>query len=182
MISTYNAGSARIKGIEGDFNLSLGGFNLSGSATYIDAKLTTDFCPIGASGNPVCSLGVAAPAGTPLPIQPKFKGGITARYNFDLGSAEAFVQSNVNHQSGTRSYLNDLEAALLGPTQPFTTVDFSFGADIGKWNWQAFVQNAFDERGVLSINTVCVPNICGAFARSYPIKPRVFGIKLGYRY
>ena len=182
VISTYNAGNARIKGIEGDFNIVLGNFNLSGSATYIDAKLTTDFCPIGTAGNPVCSLGIAAAAGSQLPIQPKFKGGITARYKFDVGSAKAFVQANANHQSGTRSYLTDFEAALLGPTKPFTTVDFSLGADMGRWNWQAFVQNAFDERGILSLNTVCVPTICGAFARSYPIKPRLIGIKVGYRY
>ena len=182
VISTYNAGDARIKGIEGDFNIVLGNFTLSGSATYIDAKLTTDFCPIGPTGNPVCSLGIAAPEGTQLPIQPKFKGGITARYKFDIGSAQAFVQGSVNHQAGTRSYLTDFEAALLGPTQPFTTVDFSLGADLGQWNFAAYVQNAFDVRGILSLNTVCVPTICGAFARSYPIKPQQFGIKIGYRY
>lgn len=182
VISTYNAGNAQIKGIEGDFNLVLGDLNLSGSATYVDAKLTTDFCPIGLTGNPVCSLGVAAAKGTQLPVQPKFKGGITARYKFDVGSAKAFVQAGANHQSGTRSYLTDFEAGLLGPTKPFTTVDFSLGADMGRWNWQAFVQNAFDERGILSLNTVCVPTICGASARSYPIKPRLFGMKIGYRY
>ena len=182
VISTYNAGDARIKGIEGDFNLILGDFTLSGSAAYVDAKLTTDFCPIGPTGNPVCALGIAAPRGTPLPIQPKFKGGMTARYKFDLGSTKAFAQAAVNHQSGTRSYLNDFEAALLGPTAPFTTVDFAIGADMGRWNFQAYVQNAFDERGILSINTVCVPNICGAYARSYPIKPRLFGLKVGFRY
>ena len=182
VISTYNAGDARIKGIEADFNLALGAFNLSGSATYVDAKLTTDFCPIGPTGNPVCALGVAAPRGTPLPIQPKFKGGITARYTHEFGAAKGFAQAAVNHQSGTRSYLNDFEAALLGPTAPFTTVDFAIGADMGRWNFQAYVQNAFDERGILSINTVCVPNICGAYARSYPIKPRLFGLKAGYRY
>ncbi len=183
VISTYNAGDARIKGIEADFNLNLGALTLSGSATYIDAKLTTDFCPIGTNGNPVCSpTVVAAPAGTRLPIQPKFKGGLTARYRFDLGSAKAFVQAGTNHQSGTRSYLTDFEAGLLGDTKGFTTADFSLGASMGKWNWELYVQNAFDERGVLSINTVCVPSICGDYARSYPIKPRVLGIKLGMTY
>lgn len=182
VISTYNAGNARIKGIEADFNLNLDMFTLSGSATYIDAKLTTDFCPIGTDGNPVCSLGVAAPAGTRLPIQPKFKGGLTARYRIDVGSAKAFVQAGANHQSGTRSYLTDFEASLLGDTSGFTTVDFSLGAAMGKWNWELFVQNAFDERGILSLNTVCVPTICGDYTRSYPIKPRVFGVKVGMSY
>jgi outer membrane receptor protein involved in Fe transport len=189
VISTYNAGSARIKGVEGDFNLHLGGFNLSGTATYVDAKLSSPFCSIGATGNPVCVAdaqnpggGIAAPVGTRLPIQPKFKGSVTARYGFEVGSARAYVQGVVNHQSGTRSYLTDFEAALLGPTKGFTTVDASIGADMGKWNWEIFAQNIFDKRGILSLNTVCVPTICGAYARSYPIKPQMFGVKAGYRY
>ena len=184
VISTYNAGNARINGVEGDFNLRLGGFTLSGSATYIDAKLTTNFCPINASGNPVCSSPavVAAAVGTQLPIQPKFKGGLTARYGFDVGTAKAYVQGGINNQSGTRSYLTDFEASLLGPTKGFTTADFSLGADMGRWNWEFYVQNAFDSRGILSLNTVCVPTICGAYARSYAVKPRQFGIKFGAKF
>lgn len=189
VISTYNAGSARIKGVEGDFNLHLGGFNLSGTATYIDAKLTKPFCHIGVTGNPVCvpdaqnpGGGIDAPVGTRLPVQPKFKGSLTARYGFDVGSARAFVQGVLNHQSGTRSYLTDFEAGLLGSTKGFTTADFSLGANMGKWDWSLFVENAFDKRGILSLNTVCVPTICGAYARSYPVKPQQFGLKVGYRY
>jgi outer membrane receptor protein involved in Fe transport len=189
VISTYNAGSARIKGIEGDFNLRLGGFNLSGTATYIDARLSSPFCSIGADGNPVCVAsaqnpggGIAAPVGTRLPIQPKFKGSLTARYGFDVASWAAYVQGVVNHQSGTRSYLTDVEANLLGSTKGFTTFDFSLGASKGRWNWELFAQNLFDKRGILSLNTVCVPTICGAYARSYPIKPQEFGFKVGYRY
>lgn len=182
VISTYNAGNARIKGVEGDFSLNLGHFNLSGSGSYIDAKLTTDFCPIDSTGNPQCSLGIAAPAGTALPIQPKFKGNLTARYGFEFSSNKAYIQATANHQSGTRSYLTDNEANLLGPTLGFTTIDFAVGADMGRWNWQIFAQNAFDERGVLSINTVCVPSICGAYARNYPVKPFEFGAKVGYRF
>ncbi|MDR7101636.1 TonB-dependent receptor [Croceicoccus sp. BE223] len=184
VISTYNAGNARIKGVEADFNLRVEQFNLSGAATYTDAQLTTDFCPIDASGNPACTSPdvVAAPAGTRLPIQPKFKANLTARQGFDIGEALAFVQGTVNHQSGTRSYLTDFEAGLLGSTKGFTTFDFSLGADMGRWMWEAFVQNAFDKRGILSINTVCVPSICGDFARYYPIRPRMFGVKVGTRF
>ena len=47
---------------------------------------------------------------------------------------------------------------------------------------EIFAQNIFDKRGILSLNTVCVPTICGAYARSYPIKPQMFGVKAGYRY
>lgn len=177
----YNAGDARVYGAEMDFNLRLGGFNLSGSGALIDGKLTTDFCSFDASGNPDCALGVvAAPRGTPLPVQPRFKGNMTARYDFDLGKAKAFVQGSLNHQSGTRSYLTTLEANLLGRTTAFQTFDFSVGAKVAGFDISAYIQNAFDKRGILSINTVCTPTICGAGRRFYPIRPQVFGLKLGH--
>jgi outer membrane receptor protein involved in Fe transport len=181
VVNTYNAGNARIRGVEGDVSLQLGDLALSSSGTYIDSQLTTNFCPIGISGNPDCTVApfVSAGIGTPLPVQPKFKGNVNARYRFDVGTTKAFVQATINHQSGTRSYLTDAGAAALGSTRGFSTVDFTIGADFGRWKWQAFVQNAFDQRGVLSRNTACVPGICGAYARSYPIKPRLMGVKFG---
>ena len=184
VISTYNAGTAHIKGIEGDFNLRAGPVTFSGSATYVDAHLVTAFCPIAANGNPDCSDPdtVAAPVGTPLPIQPEFKGSVNARYAFDLGSVPSYLQATVNHQSGSRSYLTDVEADLLGNTSGFTTVDFAVGARFSNYSIEAFLQNAFDERGILSLNTVCVPTICGAYARAYPVKPQMFGLKLSARY
>ena len=164
-----------------DFNLRLGGLNLSGSGALVDGKLTTDFCSFDASGNPDCTLGVVAAAkGTRLPIQPIFKGNTTARYEFDMGKARAFVQATLNHQSGSRSYLTTREANLLGRTTGFETMDFSFGAKVSGFDISAFIENAFDKRGILSINTVCTPSICGAGRRFYPIKPQVFGIKLGH--
>ncbi len=179
--NTYNAGNARIYGIEGDFALSLGNLTLSGSGTYIDARLTTDFCQVDATGNIVCTPGVApaAPRGTRLPVQPKFKGNATARYELPVGDNEAFVQASVNYQGGTRSFLTDVDFANVGPTRAFTTFDFSAGTSIGDWTIEAFIQNAFDKRGQLSLNTVCSTTICGQFARVYPTKPQIFGLKLG---
>ena len=182
--NTYNAGDARIYGAEGDFALSLGNLTLSGSGTYIDAKLTTDFCQVDATGNIVCTVGVApaAPKGTRLPVQPKFKGSLTARYEFPLGSNDAFLQSSVNHQGGTRSFLTDADFAAVGGTRGFTTFDFSAGTGFGQWTIEAFIQNAFDKRGQLGLNTACSTTICGAYSRVYPIKPQIFGLKLGTRF
>lgn len=182
--NTYNAGDARIYGIEGDFALSLGGLTLSGSGTYIDAKLTTDFCQVDATGNIVCVAGVtpAAPKGTRLPVQPKFKGSMTARYQFPMGSNDAFVQGSMNYQGGTRSFLTDDDFAAVGGTRGFTTFDFSAGTSFGQWSVEAFIQNAFDKRGQLGLNTACSTTICGAFSRVYPIKPQIFGLKLGTKF
>lgn len=182
-LSTYNIGDARIRGVEGDFAANLGALTLSGSAAYIDAKTTTDFCGIGGSGNPDCvTPGVVVPSGTPLPIQPKFKGSVTARYSHEFGEAKAYVQATVNHQSSVRSALLAADAAAFGPINGFTTADFSLGATMGQWRWEAFVQNAFDERGILSLNAACIPSACAQYGRAYPIKPQMFGIKVGYTY
>jgi outer membrane receptor protein involved in Fe transport len=181
----YNAGNARVHGIESSLDWRLGRhFELSGSGTYVDAKLTSNFCQFDASGNSVCLPGVApaAPKGTRLPIQPRFKGTATARYNFMLGDAKAYVQASVLHQSSTRTFLTDLEYDLVGPTPAFTTADFAVGAEWKNTTFQFYIQNAFDERGELSRNTACAPAYCGPYYRVYPIKPQLFGIKFGQRF
>jgi outer membrane receptor protein involved in Fe transport len=167
---TVNAGTARSRGIEGDVSwLATDHLTLSTSGTYADAKLTSDF-------------GTLAPAGTRLPVNPKFKINATARYEFRTGTWRNFLQGSINHQSGTTSYLTTAGEAVLGPTKGFTTADFSIGTAINKLTFSAFIQNAFDERGILSKNGQCAPTICGQYARLYPTKPRFFGIRMGEKF
>jgi iron complex outermembrane receptor protein len=92
------------------------------------------------------------------------------------------VQASVLHQTSTTSYLGPVEAAILEDTPPFTTVDFSVGTKIGDISLEAFIQNAFDERGELSHNSFCAPVYCGQYYRIYPIKPQLFGIKVAQRF
>jgi iron complex outermembrane receptor protein len=176
---TLNAGDARSRGIEGDVSWTIAHhLTLSASGTYVDAKLTTPFLATNKDG----SKSVAAPKGTRLPVQPKLKINATARYDFETGTLKDFVQGSVNHQSGTLSYLTTAGEDVLGPTKGFTTFDFSAGTAFGNTTLSIFIQNAFDKRGILSKNSVCTPGICGAFARLYPIKPQLFGIKLGEKF
>lgn len=53
------------------------------------------------------------------------------------------------------------------------------GAHWDAFRLEAFIQNAFDRRGILGVNSVCATQICGAYARAYPVKPQMFGIKAG---
>jgi len=96
-----------------------------------------------------------------------------------LAAAHDHVASN---PESTRSYLGTLEGTILGDTPPFTTFDFSAGGKINNWSIELFIQNAFDKRGELSRNTVCAPVYCGQFYRVYPVKPQLFGIKVGQRF
>ena len=176
--SISNVGGADVKGIEADVLYRSRGLELSASGTYLHAKITTPFCQGDSSGNISCT-----PAGTRLPIQPKFKGNATARYSFSAGRTKPFVQASVNHQSGTRSFLLDSEVATVGYTRQFTTFDFSAGTRLASnMTVELFIQNAFDQRGQLSRNTACAPSICGANYRVYPVKPQLFGIKFGHHF
>jgi len=200
---TVNAGNARVKGIESDFEYKpIQALTLSASGSYNDAKLVTNFCDLTSPTNltllPSCSVlntytfisGVpevsggdaAALKGTRLPRQPKFKGNVSARYEFDVGNAKSFLQGTVFHQSGSTSNLNVEYDQLLGDTAGFTTFNFSGGATINKVSIEAFIENAFDSRGIISKNTFCEIQYCAQSARSYPVKPQYFGLKIGYKY
>ena len=182
MTNTYNAGDARIYGVEGDISARFGGLTLSAAGTYVDAKLTTDFCQVdNVTKNIVCVPGTppAAAKGMRLPVQPHFKGNATARYEFPVSNATGFVQAAGFYQGGTRSFLTDADFAAVGPTKGFGTVDFSAGLKWASWRIEAYIQNAFDKRGALSLNTACATQICGQFSRVYPVKPQIFGIKAG---
>ena len=185
-LSTYNVANARVRGAEGDFALNLGPLTFSGSGAYTDGKLTSPVCGLDQSGpnvgNSDCNLPKIAVTGDSLPIQPKFKGNLTARYRFEVGKANAYVQGVVNHQSSVRSALVDQDAAAFGPILGFSTVDFALGAQVSSWKWEFYVQNAFDQRGILSLNAVCIPSACAQYGRAYPTKPQEFGIKLGEKF
>ncbi|MDX2275751.1 MAG: TonB-dependent receptor, partial [Hyphomonadaceae bacterium] len=169
----FNAGGADVAGIETDFSWVLGNLTLSGSAAYINAELTEDFCNFDDLGNATD----CAPDGTQLPVQPPFKGTLTARYDFMLGGLDSYVQGTVLNQSGTRTFLLDSDYAAVGRTEAFTTFDLSTGFDFDNSAVEFFVNNVTDERGILSRNAACATSICGAFARSYPTQPQQFGVR-----
>lgn len=175
----FNAGGAEIKGIETEFSWLLGNLTLSGSASYINAELTEDFCNFDSNGDPTD----CAPSGTALPVQPAFKGTLTARYDFTLGSWDSYVQGTVLNQSGTRSFLLDVDYYTVGRTEAFTTLDLSAGIDFDESrNVEFFVNNVTDERGILSLNAACAASICGAYARAYPTQPQQIGVRVSQRF
>ena len=182
IVNVVNAGSARVLGVESDARLQFGGFSLTGSGAYNDGKLTSNFCNFNADSKPDCSLGVLAKKGTRLPIQPRFKGTLTARYDMPIGAVDAFVQGSVQHQSGTRSYLGDAQADALGNTPGFTTADFSVGGKYDNMTFELFVQNAFNKDGELSRNEECTLADCLSHYRIYPVKPQLFGVKFGQKF
>jgi iron complex outermembrane recepter protein len=81
-----NAGQAQIKGLESDLEFAVTeGLTLSSGFSLIDAKLTQDYCADPAQCNDP-GYEQFAPSGTQLPVTPKFKGNVTARYSFAMGA------------------------------------------------------------------------------------------------
>lgn len=123
-----NAASARIKGVETNLEWAAGGgWLLSASATYLDAKLTSNFCGtylpgtttpltncpnqiIGGPNNQLpfqfadgtVTTGPLALSGARLPVVPEFKGNVLARYNFAVADLQANVQDAYGYQTSSR--------------------------------------------------------------------------------
>jgi outer membrane receptor protein involved in Fe transport len=189
--SIFNAGNAESKGIEGDVSWNiLDNLNLSVSGTYVDAKLTTDFCKYTfdpASGVAFTPTSCAAdeqqaPKGTRLPVTPKVKGSATLRYEFNAAGLDSFVQGSILHRSESTTYLKLSDNAAIGNLPGFTTADLSAGTGSGGWTLEMYVENVFDKRGVLGRNPQCVVGNCLELSRIYPAKPRIIGVKFGQRF
>lgn len=190
-----NAGTAKINGIESDFDWHIGPLALSGSAAYNDAKLSTNFCEAASANQlePLATCSVlrtlsnpngdeAAASGTRLPRQPKFKGQLQARYTYTVAGLDGFSQVAADHQSSSTSDLGALNDALLLDTAAFTTVDFSTGVSHNRWDLEFFIQNIGDSRGQLSRNTFCAITICSSSTRTLPSKPRFIGLKFSNKF
>lgn len=188
----HNGPNARIRGIEVDANTNLGSLSLSAAGAYTDAKTRNNLC---AADDPTftCTAGgnfIAAPKGTRLPITPRFKVSGSARYSFPLGGANGHVQAVVAHQSSASSDIRTAAtqtgtgnvyspADQLGRLRAYTTAAFSVGAEFGNFSLEAFVDNAFDERGQISRFAEC-----GSCLRTYivPIAPRTIGLRAGAKF
>jgi outer membrane receptor protein involved in Fe transport len=181
-----NAPQARIRGLEADLNWSAT-YNLviSGGMALYDAKLTSDYCTLDFFGQvqSTCSGDeLLAPAGTQLPTTAKFKGNVTARYNFEFGGKEAYVQGAVIHQGDRFTDLRLIEREILGNLDAYTLVDLSAGFKHDSWSLDLFLKNAFDERAQLGKFTACRPQICGGDTYTIVAQPRTFGVRFSQEF
>ena len=190
-----NAAQARIRGFETNIVVQPDdGFTIGAGMTYLDAKLTDNYCGFtDAAGNPVTvCANPPAPAGTRLPASPRFKGNVTARYEFPVGTdVLGHVQLAGVYQSSIRSNLLLEDNRLIGTQPGYGTVDFALGAGQEDSGWRAelYVTNLFDERGDSYRYAQCAASICATdtpgiqgIVYSVPNQPRTFGIKAGYRF
>lgn len=210
-----NANQASIDGLEMDINWAAT-YNLQVGAgvAFYDAKLTDNFCgwtDEGGNSVTVCPPGTInpggtfddtsddvvvdgpeAPDGTRLPVTPEFKGNIIARYNFTVGTMDAFVQGDVVHVGSRTSDLRILERGILGELASYTVADFSAGVSRNNWSLSMYINNIFDERADIYRFASCAETVCGAsgVVPEYPNgqiytvtnQPRTIGIRFGQKF
>jgi outer membrane receptor protein involved in Fe transport len=173
-----NGPDARIRGIETDVNLGVGPLSLTAAGSYTDAKTRNDLCAA-----QVCDGtgdDILAPAGTRLPITPRFKVSSTARYSVPIGAAKGYVQLLVAHQSSAASDIRLAKAAALGRLAPYTTGNLAVGAELKNFTFEVFAQNLWDERGQLTRFQQC--GACDQRPYIVPIRPRTIGLRAGAKF
>ncbi|MDP3783781.1 MAG: TonB-dependent receptor, partial [Sphingopyxis sp.] len=153
-----------------------------------------DFCRI-ANATFDCALpgtdgsanALLAPAGTALPVTPKFKGNIVARYEFPLMGNDGHFQLAANHVGKRRSDLRTEQNGIKGQFASYSTVDMSFGITAESWRAEIFATNLFDSNGVINSGVQCVETVCGDAGGDTAtggvfydtvIRPRLIGIKV----
>jgi outer membrane receptor protein involved in Fe transport len=199
-----NAAQARILGFEADMTWApTDRFTLNGAVSYIDAQLSENFCGfVDANGVPETdcpqavddpltdgdeTLPPEAPDGQPLPVVPKFKGTITARYEHPIRGLTGHLQGSLSGQTTAPSNLLVFDQAAIGDQEGFVLVDFTFGVRDDNWELVGYITNAFDERPDLFSNVACPINVCGVETgalgtngvNSVTSQPRTFGIRFG---
>jgi hypothetical protein len=127
-------------------------------------------------------IGPEAPAGTNLPVTPKFKANVVARYTFDeIGGWKPFSQAAWVYQTQTTPLLLLNQERNVGTQPAYGLLDLSAGASLEKTTVQLFVTNATDKRAQLTrFNQTNPSNDNQTYI--IPAQPRTVAIKFGQKF
>ncbi len=181
-----NANQARINGVEADISwVMTDALTINGGVAFLDSELTKNYCgfvdPVTDQPVTECS-DPESPKGTQLPVTPKFKGNVTARYEFPIGSFDAHLQSALVYVGERWSDLRIAERQILGKMPSYTTVDLTAGMSNGTYNFELFVNNATDERAEIARFSQCAEAVCGEQTYIVTNLPRHFGLRFGQKF
>jgi outer membrane receptor protein involved in Fe transport len=165
-----NAGDAEITGIETDITwVPIDDLTINAAATWLDTELT--------------SAAIAdTSAGTPLPTAPDLKLDFTARYEFTLGTWDAFLQGGASYLGDRSIDIRATEAALIGTLPSYWTADLSTGIERNGLRLSLFIDNVFDERGISGRYTECAIQTCSGISYDVVTRPMTAGLRIGRRY
>jgi iron complex outermembrane recepter protein len=159
-----NGNEAEVKGTELQLLwAATDNLRVTASAAYYDTELTQDY--IGFGG------GLKAPTGTRLPLTPEFKGNAVVRYDFGLGSFDAYTQGSVVYIGSRSVSLDVADNDFLGGDLPASTViDLSAGISKDSYALELFLSNVTDEDAPYYKTSECAADTCGE--QAYGVRPR----------
>ena len=170
-----NAASARVDGFEGaiDFRATRD-LTLGLRAGYTNARLL--------SIDPTAAATVGARAGDKLPLTPEKTLAFFADQRFHIGDYDASVGATVRWQSKMHSgYPSDpLNTDIIVPG--YATADVRGDITLGRWTWQARVENVFDKFGYTSLAVNHVYAGQNNPSSGTVIRPRTFTLSLSTKF
>ncbi|MFT5208470.1 MAG: iron complex outermembrane receptor protein [Flavobacterium sp.] len=168
-----NGPSADVTGIESQFLwVPTNNLEISASFAYINSELDGDYGPGGNSdGSPL------APSGTQLPVTAKFKGNVLARYGFELGGFDAYLQGTMSYEGSRASSLNVRDNAIRGDVPSSSLVDLSAGIRNENYAIDLFIKNATDEDAAQFLTSQCATGTCGTQNYGVRHRPRTIGLR-----
>ena len=173
IVQVGNGPEAEIQGVEAQIDwLPTDSLRIGASLAYYDSELKEDYC-VGCNddGSPW------APAGTPLPVTPDFKGNLIGRYTFPMGGFEAHMQGALGYQASRPSIINVADNELYGDIPSSTYLDLAFGVENDTYAVELFVSNVTDEDAPLFVGSECTPQVCGVQTYGVMSRPRTIGIR-----
>jgi iron complex outermembrane recepter protein len=188
-----NAAAARIKGIESELEWAVtNGLTLTSGVTFLDPRLTQNYCGtpgVTSCANQVTSFpfgpnvnGPLAPAGTNLPVSPKFKGNVIVRYRFETTDGwQPIVQAAWVYQTQTAPALKISDAQSIGMQPAYGLVDLTGGMNQHGTNIELVITNVLDRRAQLTRFEQCTVTICNQ-PYIVPTQPRTIGLKFGQKF
>jgi outer membrane receptor protein involved in Fe transport len=126
---------------------------------------------LGGNGLPIPN--VFGVQGTPLGQSPLFQGNLRVRYEFPVGDYKAFTQLGGQYYGGSHSTIGTVDNYYMGG---WTTLDAAAGFSKDAWNVQFFAQNLTDR------NASVYTNSAQFILTQTPLRPRIAGIKFGYKF
>ena len=162
-----NAGSARIRGIEADTTLRLGGTRIQAGLSHLDGEYRR------------LDPGVSFPLSAELPETPKLSLNGSIDQTIDLADGgRVLLRADATYRSKTYKDPNNVEAIAQRP-YALVNARVAYTLPGGKVTIAGFVTNLTDKRYIVS-----ALDIASTFSEyeAYFGRPREFGVEIGVRY
>ena len=156
------------------------GLTVQGSASYnkssqVNSPFINNNNPASPNfGKPITSIpNVYGTAGSPLGQSPLFQGNMRVRYEYPIGTYNAFTQVGGQYYGSSQSTVGTVDNYRMGG---YSTFDAGAGVAKDAWNVQFFVQNIGNR------DASTYTNSAQFILTQTPLRPRIAGVKFGYKF